>query len=87
MSYGSFHYIAIFQVILFVFSSVHTFTSKDAIWQPGVIIQPEINLSILYKFYYTFYNLVHYYCKGRACMGLVTRTTGSFTDYCVIVVT
>ena len=52
--------IAIFQVILFVFSSVNPFTSKDAIWHPGVIIHQEINLSIYYKFCYAFYHLVHY---------------------------
>ena len=27
------------------------FTAKDAIWRPGVITNPEINLSARYKFY------------------------------------
>ena len=46
--------IAILQVILFVFSSVNPFTSKDAIWYLGVKIHLEVNLSIYYKFCYVF---------------------------------
>ena len=61
MSFVSYHLdTTLCSLLHFVFSSVNPFTANDAIWHPGVIIQSEINLSIHYKLYYTFYHLVHY---------------------------
>ena len=41
-------------------SYYNPFTAKDAIWHPGVITHPEINLLIRFKFYYAFCHPVHY---------------------------
>ena len=36
------------------YKSFNPFTTKDAIWRPGVINHPEINLLICYKFFMRF---------------------------------
>ena len=64
-------------VLKIQFLYFNLFTAVDAILCPGVITHPEINLLICYNIYYV---CCHPVCKGHACMGLVSKITGSFYE-------
>ena len=64
---------------------LNPFTTKDAIWCPGVIIHPEINLSIHYKFNSTFCVCVCVRVCACACVCVCVHVCVSCVRVCMYI--